>query len=168
MLSKGLQKFYYYYFIIHIFTTILIDSSVILPAKFQFTQPLVEWHIAQNNDFLLFEKPAWLWCFVLIECVGQLPGFFWFAAKFRQLWSLKEGQSKADKMAARNCEKSLSKWLRVYGWNASITTLICLWTVWTRGYYPSGEFSPMNTHDKIKLMAIYVPYVLIPLRLCFA
>lgn len=167
MLSVRLQKFYYYYFIIHIVTTILIDSSVILPEQFQFTQPLVNWHIAQNNDFLLYEKPAWLWWFVAVECLGQLPGFFWFVHKFKQLWALERGSTKEDKMAVLKCKRALSRWLKVYGWNASTTTLVCLYTVWNRGYYPSGGHLPMSVPDKLKLIAIYVPYLVIPLRLCF-
>ncbi|SCU81319.1 LANO_0B02652g1_1 [Lachancea nothofagi CBS 11611] len=169
MLSTGQQKFYYYYFIAHIFTTILVDSIVVLPERFQVTKPLVDYHIAFNNDFLLYEKPSWLWWFILIECVGQLPGFFWFAYKIRQLWALKtiSGEDKHIKMQLATCERSLSWWLRLYGWNAASTTFICLYTVWTRGYYPDGDLLPMLVSDKLKLMAVYVPYLLIPLRLCF-
>ncbi|CEP63510.1 Ema19p LALA0_S08e04148g [Lachancea lanzarotensis] len=169
MLSNREQKFYYYYFVIHIFTTILIDSTVVVPEKFHFTKPLVDYHISLNNDFLLYEKPVWLWWFVFVECVGQLPAFFWFAYGFKKLWSLKE-QSADDKNSKSQlavCEARLNFWLKAYGWNAALTTLFCLYTVWTRGYYPYDQHLPMNVADKLKLMAVYCPYVFIPLRLCF-
>ncbi|SCU78049.1 LAME_0A03092g1_1 [Lachancea meyersii CBS 8951] len=169
MFSLAQQNFYYYYFVTHIFTTILVDSTVVVPEKFQFTKWLVDYHISLNNDFLLYERPAWLWWFVLVECVGQLPAFFWFAYKLRHIWALRKASSddKTSKMQLNASNKQLLFWLRVYGWNAGLTTLFCLYTVWTRGYYPEGEFLPMSVEDKLKLMAVYCPYLIIPLRLCF-
>ncbi|SCU78602.1 LADA_0A06436g1_1 [Lachancea dasiensis] len=169
MLSGGQQKFYYYYFIVHIFTTVVVDSIVVVPDSFHFSKSLVDYHIKLNNDFLLYDKPTWLWWFVLVECVGQLPAFFWFVYKFRQFWALKRTayQEKMKKAELTNCQRTLVRGLKIYGWNAALTTCFCLYKIWTDGHYPGDNYLPLETSDKLKLMAVYAPYLMIPLRLCF-
>ncbi|SCV00999.1 LAMI_0G08680g1_1 [Lachancea mirantina] len=161
------EKFYFYYFLVHIPITTFIDASVVLPGNLQFSKDLVAWHIKNNNDFLLYEKPLWLKAFVLVELLFQLPGFFWFVIKFKEVWRLRNHDSKETKALLKSTENTLTKWLHVYGWNASATTFICLITVWLRGYYPFGDFLPMPHKAKFKLISLYIPYLLIPLRLLF-
>lgn len=161
--SLGERKFYYYYFLLHIPITLLIDSSVVVPPEYHPASKLVEWHIAQNNDFLLWEKPNWLYWFVVIELVVQLPLFAKFALALRpsQATNSQEKDEKVEK------ESKLNRWLRIYGLNASFTTLICMITIWQRGYRPFFPTQPLQIDEKIQLLLVYLPTFLIPLRLCF-
>lgn len=168
MLSPFEQSFYYYYFLVHIPVAIFIDSSVVVPERYQLIPKLVQWHIKQNNDFLLYEKPTWLRWFVIFELAVQVPAFFWFVTKFKQLWSLQDkDEGKESKAAYHKCSKNLNKWLRLYGLKASLTTLICMIVIWQRAYYPFGDFAEMSMQDKLKLISVYSTTFLTPLRLCF-
>ncbi|QLL31773.1 hypothetical protein HG536_0B06410 [Torulaspora globosa] len=163
---QGFQRsLYYYYFLLHIPITLLIDSQVVIPERYHPASALFRWHIAQNNDFLLQEKPTWLYNFVLIELVLQLPLFFYFANGLRPTQATTD-QTKLAKAAASSKEKNLYRWLRIYGWNASLSTLICMITIYQRGYYPSTPLVPLVYEDKIRLILVYLPTFLLPLRLC--
>lgn len=162
-LSPAERKFYYYYFLLHIPITLLIDSSVVVPPKYHPASRLVEWHIAQNNDFLLWEKPTWLYWFVVIELVFQLPLFVKFALALRP--GQVSGEQEKDQKLQK--ENRLNKWLRLYGSNASLTTLICMITIWQRGYHPFAPSEALATAEKVQLILVYLPTFLIPLRLSF-
>ena len=153
------QQFYLWYFIVHIPITIFIDSSVVIPAKWQLeiAQKVVSDHIAKQHDFLLSEKPEWLYWFVVLELVLQLPLFVYFVNKF---WNSSELQV--------NTNSRLKKWLRIYGWNASLTTLICIVVIFKRGYIPYDVLkTSLSMTQKCQLASVYLPTFLIPLRLCF-
>ncbi|AGO10992.1 AaceriAFR508Wp [[Ashbya] aceris (nom. inval.)] len=166
MLSFTEQKFYYFYFLIHIPITVFVDSSVVFPQAFQLAPRLVNWHISRNNDFLLQEKPAWLWWFIVVELVFQLPFFLFITRRFVQLWKLTFYGGEESKPMQFQLWRIMAGGLRLYGLNASLTTLMCLWAIWSRGYYPATGL-PMALADKAKLSMLYVPYFLIPLRLVF-
>lgn len=80
---------------------------------------------------------------------------------------MQEHKSKRDKAEVHKHKATLSRWLKVYGWNASLTTLVCIYAIWIRGYYPSVPFISMTTRDKLQLIGLYVPYLLLPLYLVF-
>lgn len=163
----GFQRsLYYYYFLLHIPITILIDSQVVIPPQYHPASALAEWHVKQNNDFLLQEKPTWLYYFVWLELVLQLPLFFYFARGLRPS-NVTTIKTKASKAANAASEKSLNRWLRIYGWNASLSTLISMITIYQRGYYPSQPLVPLSSDDRLKLILVYFPTFLLPLRLCF-
>lgn len=161
------QKFYYYYFLIHIPITVFIDASVVIPPPGPVAR-VVQWHIKQNNDFLLKEKPDWLYWFVVLELVLQLPLFAYFALKFRSIWQTNVDRlSKEQKANFTAMTNKLYKWLRLYGLNASFTTLVCIITILQRGYYPELPNLSLSSSDKLNLVLVYLPTFLIPLRLCF-
>ncbi|QLG74888.1 hypothetical protein HG535_0H02150 [Zygotorulaspora mrakii] len=167
-LSHYEQLFYYYYCIIHIPITIAIDSSVVIPLKYHPAATLVNWHIAQNNDFLLYEKPNWLYWFVIIELLFQLPLFFYFIKGFRSIWNT-NSLTKDDKVRLYKAKTTLFKYLRIYGINASFTSLVCIIVIIQRGYYPNSldiEI-PLSQSDMVNLVMVYLPTFIIPLRLCF-
>lgn len=164
---QGFQRsLYYYYFLLHIPITLLIDAQVVIPERYHPAAALYKWHIAQNNDFLLQEKPDWLYNFVVVELVLQLPLFFYFAKGLRRTGPI-AGQSKLAKAANSTRDKNLYRWLRIYGWNAAFTTLACMITIYQRGYYPLTPLVPMSPEDKLRLILVYLPTFLLPLRLCF-
>lgn len=145
--SSKERSFYKWYFIVHIPITIFIDSSVVLGDRFPVWTSLVQWHCNQNQDILLIEKPVWLWWFVLIELVFQLPLFFYFVRN----WSILTQPKRSPK---RQRFTSLVQW---YALEASVTTALCIAAIWTR--------SDITLPHQIQLTLIYLPTFLIPGRL---
>lgn len=165
MLLPFEQLIYYYYFVIHIPITIFLDSCTIIPEKFQVAKALINWHITRNHDFLLVEKPYWFQFFILIELVFQLPLFIWFITKFRQLWAI-DRTSKRNQVLYGRISSQMRYWLRIYGFVASTTTFVCLIVIAFHGYYYPVKLE-ITVMEKIKLIAIYAPYFVIPFRLLF-
>ncbi|CAN3376732.1 hypothetical protein DIURU_001516 [Diutina rugosa] len=136
------DQVYWWYFLVHIPITIFMDSNLVVPREYQWSQSLklLDFHIATNNDILLIDRPDWLQVFGAFELLFQLPLFFYFVYMMprptRQHWV----------------------WMVVYGFNAAFTTLVCLFYI----YWDQGRLSDV---EKYKLMAIYVPYLALPLVL---
>lgn len=137
-----LDRFYYWYFVIHIPITVLIDSTLVIPPEWQFDlqKLVVNLHIQQNNDFMLEILPFWLKVFGAFELLVQLPIFVISIVKYHQ--------------------KSLTilPILIVYGFNAFLTTLVCLVYVQLEG----GN-QGLTSVEIGKLQLIYLPYLIIPL-----
>lgn len=137
----GLDRFYYWYFVIHIPITVIIDSTLVIPSQWQLPvqKLVVSTHIQQNNDFMLEILPFWLKVFGAFELFVQLPIFVVSIVKYHQ--------------------KSLTVLpiLIVYGFNAFLTTLVCLVYVALEG--PNQGLSPFEVG---KLQLIYLPYLIIP------
>lgn len=92
-----------------------------------------------NKDFLL-EKPAlWLQVFGWFEMVVQLPIFLL-----------------APLALARNGSK-IYVVMTIYGFNAFLTTLVCLVYVLDK-----GEAHGLTVEEVWNLFALYVPYLVIP------
>lgn len=158
------QCFYTGYFLFHILLTIFIDSTICLPAMTDGLEKLVNWHVYANNDFLLLEKPSWLFWMVVVELIFQLPAFFYFV-KNMGVFKTTQGETKDVKAVRVTKRQTMSTLLRLYGWNASLTSLYCIWVIYQRGYYPD-TLVPLSAMDTAKLIAYYTPTFMIPLRLC--
>ncbi|SMN20045.1 similar to Saccharomyces cerevisiae YLR050C Putative protein of unknown function [Maudiozyma saulgeensis] len=163
--SPGEQLFYTLYFIIHIPLTIFIDSTICFSPMTETLNRMIEWHISENNDFLLLEKPSWFFWMVVVELIFQLPAFFYFIKNMNVFSNGNDDSNKKIKADKLNKRKIVAKLLKLYGLNASLTSLFCIWVIYQRGYYP-GNGLPLNSMDKFKLIAYYTPTFLIPLRLC--
>lgn len=149
LLNKSKERsFYYWYFIIHIPITIFIDSSVVLGDRPPVWSSLVKWHCQSNNDFLLMEKPTWLWWFVLVELIFQLPLFFYLVINWSYLRSPPMGKK----------TYRLITYLRLYGLEAALTTAVCIWAIWNR--------DNISLENQLQLTFVYLPTVIIPGRLC--
>lgn len=137
-----LDKFYLGYFLIHIPITILIDSNIVVPIEYalELSKLILNFHISANHDFLLLEKPVWFQLFGLVELVFQLPLFFYCS------YHLYKQQS-----------KSYYVYMIIYGFNAAFTTFVCLGVT-----YFEGHLHGLTTPQIYNLIAIYVPYLLIP------
>lgn len=160
------QHFYTAYFLVHIPLTIFIDSTICLPPMTDGLKAMIEWHVAENNDFLLLEKPAWFFWMVVVELLFQLPAFPYFIARMSLFRGDAPGTSKEEKAARAGKRGTLRTLLRLYGLNASLTSLFCIYVIYERGYYPATG-APLSAVDCAKLIAYYTPTFLIPLRLCF-
>lgn len=176
MFSSFEYGFYYYYFLLHIPITVCIDSSVVLPIEWypKALQQLINWHVASNNDFLLADKPLWLVVFVVVELLVQLPLFVYFSVQLPRLQKAKEevatgihGDDKASKVNLHELRTRVTWWLKLYGVNASFTTLVCMLAIFFNGHMVANVQWTMNLEDKLALVGVYLPTFLIPLRLCF-
>lgn len=126
---------------------------------------MIQWHIDSNNDFLMLEKPQWFQWMVYLELVFQLPAFFYFIKNMDVFQNVSNADDKAGKASTHKLRNKMSLLLKLYGLNASLTSLFCIWVIYQRGYYPSTGL-PLNNMDRFKLIAYYTPTFLIPLRLC--
>lgn len=135
------DSFYFVYCLIHIPITILIDSGLAIPKRFQpyIQQSIIEFHISNNNDFLLRSPPAWLVFFGWIEVTLQLPLFFIAA------------------YALYKRSPSIYPYLFLYGIEASMTTLCCLLNILTE-----GQANGLSTGEISNLFGVYLPTFLIP------
>ena len=81
-----MRRIFIAYFATHVPATILIDSQAIVPDKYvpSFAKSLLQFHIKQNDDFLMLEQPLWLKSFIVFEVLVQLPLFFVLLRKLRK------------------------------------------------------------------------------------
>ncbi|KAK9478417.1 transmembrane protein 97 [Lipomyces japonicus] len=137
--QRPLDFFYFIYFVLHTFVSVLIDSAGVIPAESRpwFQQVVLKIQIEQNKDPLLRDVPSWLWVFLVVELLFQVPVFIVGA------WSLKKNAKKIYPL------------LLVYGVNASITTLACLAEL--------AWHADLTEDERSNLLLIYLPTFLIPL-----
>lgn len=81
-----MRRIFIAYFATHVPATILIDSQAIVPDEYvpSFAKSLLQFHIKQNDDFLMLEQPLWLKSFIVFEVLVQLPLFFVLLRKLRK------------------------------------------------------------------------------------
>ena len=146
---KLIDKVYLWYFIIHIPITIFIDSSIVIPKHYQLsiTKSILEFHISTNNDILLAYPQTWFEIFGFIELIFQLPLFFYFIYKLLS-------------SNRRVLDVNYYLWSIIYGFNAGFTTFVCL--IWLIIEYKNFQLLDLQL---INLLAIYIPYLLLPLIL---
>lgn len=144
LLCRKADLFYVVYLVLHIPITVVMDSTMVIPPQHQFAvqRTLLALHISQNKDFLLLTMPLWLQVFAWFEMVVQLPIFVVGAV-----------------MLARN-RRQIYPVLMVYGFNAFLTTLVCVVYALVEG--PSHGLLGAEVG---RLVAVYMPYLAIPLVL---
>ncbi|PNW88901.1 hypothetical protein CHLRE_01g050000v5 [Chlamydomonas reinhardtii] len=128
------------YFIIHIPTTLLVDSQSVFPAEYfpSWAKEALQWHIKTNGDHLVSTNPLWFVSLVWCETALQLPFFFVAAYAFIKR----------------------ANWIRVpciiYGAHVATTMVPILTDI---------LFSPAAGSHSPALAAIYAPYLALPLAL---
>ncbi|KAG2483912.1 hypothetical protein HYH03_017233 [Edaphochlamys debaryana] len=139
-LTSILDALFLAYFIIHIPTTLLVDSQSVLPADWfpSWAREMLQWHIKTNGDHLVSSNPVWFVSMVWCETVLQMPFFFVAAWAFIK---------KAN-------------WIRIpciiYGSHVATTMVPILGDI---------LFGPESGPNKHVLAAIYVPYLIVPVLL---
>lgn len=138
-----MDKFYIAYFLLHVVITLAIDSTIALPRDwvFAFQRQLGDFHIAKNHDLLVASKPTWLKTFVWVEILLQTPFFVWASY---DLWKK---------------NKRVYPAVLAYGVEASTTTLACVAEV--------AVLPQLTTAERLNLVAIYLPTLLIPLYMAY-
>ncbi|ORY88012.1 transmembrane protein 6/97 [Leucosporidium creatinivorum] len=135
---------YLIFLLIHIPATLLVDLQALFFAKDLAPTALRKiFEFAAKDDPLLsnannYPSFAWFQSFIILEAVFQLPVFFIGA---RAIW---------------RDQKTLYPLLSLYGISSATTTWACLFTVLT---------TPNISHQLPKLLASYVPFLLIPLAM---
>mmetsp|Transcript_31792 Transcript_31792/g.70617 ORF Transcript_31792/g.70617 Transcript_31792/m.70617 type:complete len:166 (+) Transcript_31792:63-560(+) len=138
LLSRPFDLLIVIFMIVHIPTTILVDSQSVVPRHYypKWAVDMLDWHIKVNNDHLVSTNPNWFVALVYCEVAFQLPFFFIAAYAFAYQ----------------------KKWIRipalVYGVHTATTLVPILADIIT-------HTSPPNW----TLGAIYFPYLLVPLAL---
>ncbi|KAK9235639.1 transmembrane protein 6/97 [Lipomyces kononenkoae] len=143
LLERPLDAFYFVYGVLHIFITVAIDSAGVIEhdSRPGFQKALLKVQIEENKDPLMANVPVWLYTFIGVELLFQLPVFIGGA------WALHRDYKKAYIA------------LLIYGVNASITTLACIAELaWNQEFELTGG-------ERQKLIWIYFPTFLIPLIL---
>ncbi|GIL85390.1 hypothetical protein Vretimale_10666 [Volvox reticuliferus] len=140
LLTNILDGIFLAYFILHIPTTIVVDSQSVVPARFipSWAKELIQWHIKTNGDHLVGTNPLWFVSLVACECFIQLPFFFFATYAF---------------IKRRN-------WIRMpsilYGTHVATSMVPILVDI---------LLSPSSGPKRVTLALIYLPYLIVPLLL---
>lgn len=147
-----------WWYAINVPIIILLDSNAVIPEKFQVTKSLLDGYIDRFHDFLCASPPWWLQWMTVLELGFQLPVAIYSLWK---LWTISNGRGDV-----RGALTSVKYWSRLYALNVIVTTTFCMWYVWQYGYYPDqiGHVL-MGYPDKLALMSVYLPYVVVPIVL---
>ncbi|XP_061162597.1 sigma intracellular receptor 2-like [Saccostrea echinata] len=147
-----LDTIFLLYFVSHIPITVLFDSQVIFPA-WLYPKVLLDVKMKYCEDFkdvLMADPPPWFKSFCYCEILVQFP--FFFIATYA-LWK-----------GVQKCQ-----WVRVpfivYSTHVATTTVaICyhiLMEIFKHPKYPGPE----TLRERLFLLAIYFPYLIIPILL---
>ncbi|KAJ8298486.1 hypothetical protein KUTeg_025017 [Tegillarca granosa] len=113
---------------------------------------MVKWYAREFKDPMMVDPPAWFKTFIFTEIVFQLP-FFFIAAHV--LW----------KGLKNNC------WIRVplivYSTHVSTVTMTICNHVLTHDFSNSDYPGPETLKERLTLLAVYSPYLFIPVILLF-
>ncbi|EFJ40779.1 hypothetical protein VOLCADRAFT_108000 [Volvox carteri f. nagariensis] len=140
LLTSVLDRIFLAYFILHIPTTVIVDSQSVVPAQYfpSWAKELLQWHIKTNGDHLVSSNPLWFVSLVACEILLQLPFFFVASYAF---------------LKRRN-------WIRipciVYGSHVATTMVPIL---------SEFLFSPEAGPKRLTLVSIYLPYLVVPVLL---
>ncbi|CAO2644398.1 Sigma intracellular receptor 2 [Lemmus lemmus] len=138
------------YFVLHIPITMFIDVLVVLPPKLypQKLSNLLQWYFKEFKDPLMQDPPVWFKSLVVCELVFQLP-FFPIAA-----YAFFKG----------NC-----RWIRIpaiiYAVHTITTLIPILSTLLLEDFSKAVALRPKNFRERLTLIAVYVPYLIIPIIL---
>lgn len=137
---------FFWFFFSHIWVTIFIDLSIINKGKTFHPKlhQLINWHVRENNDYLVGERPKYLQFFVYTELFFQLP--FFIASISYGVFNL-----------PRNI-------VIFYGLLAGGSTILCMIDIVLFGHKPYTT-KPLNFKEKLMLLSFYLPYAGMPLIL---
>uniref|UniRef100_A0A8C2Y072 EXPERA domain-containing protein n=2 Tax=Capra hircus TaxID=9925 RepID=A0A8C2Y072_CAPHI len=150
---RGLEWLLGFYFLSHIPITLLMDLQGVLPRDLYPVElrNLQQWYIEEFKDPLLQNSPVWFKSFLFCELVFQLPFF---------------------PIAAYAFFKGGCKWIRIpaiiYSVHTMTTLIPILSTVLLDDFSKASRFrgqGPKTFQERLFLIAVYIPYFLIPLIL---
>ncbi|XP_061574657.1 sigma intracellular receptor 2 [Cololabis saira] len=150
MSVRVLEIIFFFYFATHIPITLFIDLQALLPGHV-YPQPLkqlVGWYAEAFRDPLLLDPPHWFRSFILCEAVLQTPFF---------------------PVAAYAFLKGGCRWIRtpalVYSTHVATTLVPILAHILLHQFPGSPHPGPQTPQERWLLVAVYAPYLLVPLLL---
>nr|XP_002748310.2 sigma intracellular receptor 2 [Callithrix jacchus] len=138
------------YFLTHIPMTLFMDLQAVLPRELYPVEfrNLLKWYAKEFKDPLLQEPPAWFKSFLFCELVFQLPFF---------------------PIATYAFLKGSCKWIRtpaiIYSVHTMTTLIPILSTFLFEDFSKASGFKgqgPETLHERLTLVSVYAPYLLIP------
>ncbi|KAL0597318.1 Sigma intracellular receptor 2 [Plecturocebus cupreus] len=138
------------YFLTHIPITLFMDLQAVLPHELYPVEfrNLMKWYAKEFKDPLLQEPPAWFKSFLFSELVFQLPFF---------------------PIATYAFLKGSCKWIRtpaiIYSVHTMTTLIPILSTFLFEDFSKASAFKgqgPETLHERLTLVSVYAPYLLIP------
>ncbi|XP_051891176.1 sigma intracellular receptor 2 [Pristis pectinata] len=152
MASPGrlLECIFCFYFITHIPVTLAIDLQALLP-RWMFPaalQGLLRWYAAKFKDPMIMDPPAWFSACIVCEALLQMPFF---------------------PVAAYAFYKGSRSWIRtpaiVYSTHVATTVISILGHILFNDFSKSTYPGPNTLSERLSLLAIYIPYLLIPVMI---
>ncbi|NXN99784.1 SGMR2 protein, partial [Rhinopomastus cyanomelas] len=146
------ERLFALYFLSHIPVTALIDLQALLPAGFHpaALTELLRWYAATFKDPMMLQPPAWFRAFVYCEAFLQLPFF---------------------PVAAYAFVKGGCRWIRtsaiIYSTHTATTLVAILAHILFHDFSKSEHAGPQTQHERLVLLSIYLPYLLIPLLILY-
>ncbi|ESP04170.1 hypothetical protein LOTGIDRAFT_180041 [Lottia gigantea] len=151
---RPIEYLYMLYFITHIPITIILDTQPVLP-RWIFPKPcvdLLKWYTKVTPDPLMGDPKPWFIAFCFCEITIQLPCFFIGVYVFY-----------------KGVEKN--KWCRIplmlYGCHTATTVWSIAFEILFADFSTYNNPGPETMSDRLVLLAIYSPYLLIPFLLVF-
>ncbi|CAG5131929.1 unnamed protein product [Candidula unifasciata] len=148
---RFLDVIFFIYFLTHIPISVLVDFQALLPSKY-YPQQLIalkDWYCTEFRDPLLMLPPVWFKSLIVCE-LFQFPFFFVAVYGFFK--------------GARIC-----KWLRlpciIYGSHVATTLVPIIFHVLLQDFSKEKLPSPRNFNERLFLLSVYTPYLLIPIAL---
>lgn len=135
------------FFATHIPATLLVDLQCLPPLQEHypaFAKDILAFHISQFHDPLMATCPVWLQSFIVCELFFQLPFF----------------------VLALYAFATRGNWIRipaiVYGAHTATTLVPILAYLATVVPDPNSPSGPLSSSDRAALLAVYLPYALVP------
>ncbi|XP_041580361.1 sigma intracellular receptor 2 [Vulpes lagopus] len=150
---RGLEWLLGLYFLSHIPITLLMDLQVVLPRELYSVEltNLLKWYTTEFKDPLLQAPPMWFKSFLFCELVFQLPFF---------------------PMATYAFLRGGCRWIRtpaiIYSVHTMTTLIPILSTLLFEDFSKASGFKgqgPKTFRERLTLVSVYAPYLLIPLML---
>ncbi|XP_075760969.1 sigma intracellular receptor 2 [Pelodiscus sinensis] len=137
------------YFLTHIPITLMIDLQALVPGAGIYPQSLTEllkWYAVTFKDPMMLEPPAWFKSCIYCEAFLQMPFF---------------------PIAAYAFFKGGCKWIRtpaiIYSTHVATTLVPILAHILFHDFAASKHLGPKTQQERLTLLSIYVPYLLIPI-----
>ncbi|XP_075024331.1 sigma intracellular receptor 2 [Calonectris borealis] len=146
------ERLFALYFLSHIPITLLVDLPALLPAGLRprgLTE-LLQWYAATFRDPMMLQPPEWFKAFIYCEAFFQMPFF---------------------PVAVYAFLKGGCKWIRtpaiIYSTHVATTLFAILAHILFHDFSKSENLGPQTQRERLILLSIYVPYLLIPLLILF-
>ncbi|KAI6074465.1 Transmembrane protein 97 [Aix galericulata] len=147
------ERLFALYFVSHVPISLLIDLQPLLPAAHLYPRSLtelLEWYAVTFRDPMMMQPPEWFKAFMYCEAFLQMPFF---------------------PIAAYAFIKGGCKWIRtpaiIYSTHVATSLVAILAHILFHDFSKSEHLGPRTQQERLILLSIYIPYLLIPLLILF-